>query len=159
LQVKHKDDKRPTSMKLVEEILLPNELMVEVWDKSRPIAADTAKVELYIRIKVALKPSYFIKHEHFELVRRIYGQEILFEHSKERTFVNNREKEAVFQELLNTFKKDLVPYLSKTVFPSNFALSKYWDIEKNRYKYFSFLQDKPSSEDEDGNTDRDDTFS
>ncbi|MBM4271528.1 MAG: hypothetical protein FJ139_05140 [Deltaproteobacteria bacterium] len=148
MQVKHKDDKKPTAMKCVEEILLPNELMVEVWDKSRPIAADTTKVELYIRIKVTLKPSYFIKHEHFELVKRIFGNEILFEHSIERTFVNNREKEAVFQELLDTFKRDLVPYLSKTAFPGNFALSKYWDIEKNRYKYLSFLQDKPLLEDE-----------
>lgn len=159
MQVKHKDDKKPTAMKLVEEIPLPNDLMVEVWDKSRPIAADTTKVELFIRIKVALKPSYFMKHEHFELVKRIFGHEILFEHSKERTFVNNKEKEAVFQELLSTFKRDLLPYLSKTVFPGNFALSKYWDIEKNRYKYFSFFQDKTSAEDEEENIGDGNTFS
>lgn len=149
MQVKHKDDKKPASMKLVEEIPLSNNLTVEVWDKSRPIAADTTKVELYARTRVPLKPSYFVKEEHFELVKRIFGNELVYEHTKERTFVNNRDKEAVFQELLRTLKRDVLPYLAKPSFPGSFALSKYWDIEKNRYKYTSFFQEESSSEGED----------
>jgi len=122
-------------MKLIEEISLPNDLTVEVWDRSRLIAADTAKVELYIRMKVDLHPSYFIRPEHYEMVKKVFGSQIFFEHRKERAFVNNREKSAVFQELLESFKKDSLPYLSKLSFPRSFSLSKYWDIEKNRYKY------------------------
>ena len=131
-------------MNLVEQISLPNGLIVEAWDKSIPITADTTRVKLLIRINVELQPSYFIKSEHFELVRKILGPEIFFEYIKERSFVYNKENGTVFQELLNSFKKDSLPYLSKSSFPRYFALSKYWDIEKNRYKYHSFFEEKPS---------------
>ena len=131
-------------MKLIEEIPLANGLKVEVWDKSISIAADTTKVELFIRIKVELRSSYFTKPEHIELVRKVHGPEIFFEYKKERPFVNKKKKDEVFQELLDAFKKDSLPYLSKPIFPRNFALSKYWDIEKNRYKYRSYFDGKPS---------------
>lgn len=131
-------------MKLIEEIPLANGLKVEVWDKSISIAADTIKVELLIRCKVELKPSDFTKPEHFELVKKVLGPEFFFEYKKERSFVNNKNKDVVFQELLDAFKKDSLPYLSKPIFPRNFALSKYWDIEKNRYKYRSYFDGKPS---------------
>jgi hypothetical protein len=144
LQVKCKDDNISIIMRLVEEIPLSNGLKVEVWDKSISIAADTTKVELLIRIKVELRSSYFTKPEHLELVRKVLGPEIFFEYKKERPFVNNKKKDAVFQELLDAFKKDSLPYLSKPIFPRNFALSKYWDIQKNRYKYHSYFEGKPS---------------
>ena len=127
-------------MRLVEEISLPNHLTVEVWDKSRTIAVDTTKVGIFIRMKVELEPSYFIKPEHFELVKKILGLEIFYEYKMERTFVNNHEKDVIFQELLELFKKDTLPYLSKPSFPRSFAMSKYWDIEKNHYKYQSSFQ-------------------
>jgi hypothetical protein len=131
-------------MILVEEIPMPNGLIVEIWDKSVSIAADTTKVALLIRIRVELRPSYFIKADHYELVRKIMGPEIFFEQKRERAFVRDREKNVVFQELLDNFKKNSLPYLSKSSFPSSFALSKYWDIEKNSYKYRSFLGDNSS---------------
>ena len=42
-------------MDLVKEMPLSNHLVVEVWDYSRPIATDTTKVELAIKIKVDVK--------------------------------------------------------------------------------------------------------
>jgi hypothetical protein len=143
LQVKYKDDKK-VHMILVEEIPMPNGLIVEIWDKSVSIAADTTKVALLIRIRVELRPSYFTKPDHHELVRKIMGPEIFFEYKKERAFVRDKEKDVVFQELLDNFKKTSLPYLSRPSFPSSFALSKYWDIQKNSYKYSSFLGDNSS---------------
>jgi hypothetical protein len=131
-------------MILVEEIPMPNGLIVEIWDKSVSIAADTTKVALLIRIRVELQPSYFTKPDHYELVRKIMGPEIFFEQKRERAFVRDKEKDVVFQELLDNFKKNSLPYLSKSSFPHSFALSKYWDIEKNSYKYSSFLGDNSS---------------
>ncbi len=143
MQVKYKDDKI-FYMILVEEIPMPNGLIVEIWDKSVSIAADTTKVALLIRIRVELRPSYFTKPDHHELVRKIMGPEIFFEYKKERAFVRDKEKDVVFQELLDNFKKTSLPYLSRSSFPSSFALSKYWDIQKNSYKYSSFLGDNSS---------------
>ena len=135
---------RMAHMKIFEEIPLSNNLTIEVWDLSRPIAADTTKVEILIKIKVDLKSSYFIKPEHFECVKKVLGPQIFFEYRKERTFVNNCDRDAIFQELLDSFKRDSLPYLSKQEFPGSFAMSRYWDIEKNRYKYQSPLQVPPS---------------
>ncbi len=128
-------------MELIEEIRLPNNLKVEVWDQSRPIASDTTKVDLYIRLKVDLKPSYFIEREHYEKVRKVFGPEIFFEYRMGRAFVNSRKKDAIFQELLEMFKENTLPYLSKPAFPRNLVLSKYRDIEKNHYKYSTQLKD------------------
>ncbi|MGA3206748.1 MAG: hypothetical protein ABSE05_02865 [Syntrophales bacterium] len=135
---------KKSHMALVEKIPMPNGLTVEVWDKSVSIAADITKVALLIRIRVELQPSYFTKPDHYGMVRRIMGPEILLEYKKERTFVRDREKDVVFQELLDNFKKTSLPYLSRPSFPASFALSKYWYIEKNSYKYSSFLGDKSS---------------
>ena len=122
-------------MRLVEKILLPHLQTLEVWDLSRPIATDTTKVALFMSMKIDVHPSYFLQSEHFERVIEVFGPELFFEHRRERAFVKNREKDAVFQELLESFKKDMIPYLSKPMFPQSFARSKYRDIEKNRYKY------------------------
>jgi hypothetical protein len=115
-----------------------------VWDKSVSIAADITKIQLLVRIRVELQLSHFTKHDHYELVRKIMGPEIFFEHKKELTFMRNKERDVVFQELLGNFKKDSLPYLSKSSFPRSFALSKYWDIEKNSRKYSSFVGENHS---------------
>ncbi len=127
-------------MELVEVIPLPNDLTVEVWDQSRPIASDTSKVDIFFRMKVDLDPSYFINPEHYQLVKKVFGPQIFFEYRMERAFVNNREKDAAFQELLAAFKKNTLPYLSKPAFPRNLAISKHRDIEKNPYKYRLLFQ-------------------
>jgi hypothetical protein len=128
----------------IEKIPMPNGLTVEVWDKSVSIAEDTTKVALLIRIPVELRPSYFARPDHYELVRKIMGPEVLFEYKKERPFVRDRDKNVVFQELLDHFKKSSLPYLSRLSFPASFALFKHRDIEKNSYKYNSFLGDDSS---------------
>ncbi len=126
-------------MVLVEKIAMPNGLTAEVWDASVSIAADTTKVELLVKIGIKLQPSYFAKYDHYEIVRKIMGPEIFFEYNRERTFVRDEEKELLFRELLDNFKRTSLPYLSKSSFPRSFALSKYVDIEKNSYKYSPFV--------------------
>ncbi len=126
-------------MKLVEEIPLPNKLVVEVWDDSRSIADDTTKVALLIKINVEVKPEYFPHLEHFEQVQKIFGNEIFFEYKIERAFVSNQEKMNVFKELLESFKKDSLPYFARPQFPESFVLSKHMDIQKNPYKYRTHL--------------------
>jgi len=130
---------RKLHMILVEKIPMSNGLTAEVWNKSAAIAADTTKVELLVRIGVKLQALYFNKHDHYELVRKTMGPEFFFEYKRERTFVRDKEKDGVFQELLNNFKKNSLPYLSKSSFPRSFALSKYGDIEKNSLKYSSLV--------------------
>lgn|GEM_PF-188203 len=157
MQVKNKDDKRtapaaagglPSAQgvgpgpervermsRIVENVKLSNGLVLEVWDLSRPIAADTTKVELYIRVKVRFEESHFDDPGHCDLTRRVFGPEGVYEYRKERTFVNNADREAVFAELLSGFRADALPYLERADFPRRFSLNRYREICQNPWKY------------------------
>jgi len=121
--------------KLVEAITLPNGLVLEIIDKSRPIAMDTTKVEFIAQMVVTLEESFFSSREHFETTRKTFGQQITYIYRKERTFVGSGEKEAVFNELVDTFKRDTLTYLSRQDFSRRFALSKYREIQMYPHKY------------------------
>ena len=45
------------------------------------------------------------------------------------------EREALFNEFLANFKKDVLPYVSKEHFPKRFVLSKYQEMIKDPWKY------------------------
>jgi hypothetical protein len=122
-------------MECIDKIPMLNGLIVEVYDLSRPIAADTTKVVLLIKIEVKLEESFFSSWEQFDLTRKIFGDDLFFEYSMERTFVNNVEKQKTFNEFLEAFKKDSLPYLSHADFARRFSLSKYSEIVKNPRKY------------------------
>lgn len=122
-------------MGLVKEIPLSNNLVVEMWDHSRAITTDTTKVELAIKIKVAVKKEYFDNPGHFEMVTKAFGKEIVYEYRKGRTFVNRNEKEMVFNALLEDFTQSTLPYLDKPDFSSRFVLSKLSDIQKHPHRY------------------------
>jgi len=126
--------------RLIEEIALPNGLTINIWDASRVIAADTTSVVLIVTIRMELKPDYFPAADHYKLTTSVFGTEMLYEYRKERTFVKNDEVEPVFQELLETFKTDALPYLCRENFPQQFARSKHREIISNPYRYRQYLE-------------------
>lgn len=126
--------------RLIEEIALPNGLTINIWDASRVIAADTTSVVLIVTIRMELKPDYFPAVDHYKLTTSVFGTEMLYEYRKERTFVKNDEVEPVFQELLETFKTDALPYLCRENFPQQFARSKHREIISNPYRYRQYLE-------------------
>jgi len=132
-------------MNLVEEITLSNNLIMQVWDGSRAIASDTTKVELRIVIDIAVRKEYFNDPEHLQQVAAVFGPEISYEYTKERTFVDTTNREMVFNELLEDFRKDSLPYISRTDFPARFAMSKLRDIRQHPYRYHD-IPEKQASE-------------
>ena len=122
-------------MTLIEEIRLPNGLVAEIWDGSRLIAADTTTVVLVVKIPVALQEEYFEDPADCRKTAEVFGSPLLYEYRNERTFVHVGEREALFNEFLASFKKDVLPYVSKDHFPKRFVLSKYHEIVKDPWKY------------------------
>ena len=122
-------------MTLLEEIRLPNRLLAENWDGSRMIAADTATVILVVKIPVDLKQEYFEDSAAWRKTARVFGSPLVYEYRNERTFVHVGEREALFNEFLASFKKDVLPYVSKDHFPKRFVLSKYQEMIKDPWKY------------------------
>jgi hypothetical protein len=129
------------AMRLIETIPLENGLTVEVRDNSRPIAADTTKVELLFRVTVPLNPGDWSCPAHYETVRRVFGDTPRFEYRAGRSFVRSAAVEAVSQELRNAFRRDSLAYLSRPDFSRRFTLAKYREIEENPYRYREFLKE------------------
>jgi hypothetical protein len=122
-------------MTLLEEIRLPNGLVAEIWDGSRLIAADTTTVVLVVKIPVDLKEEYFEDPAACRKTARVFGSPLVYEYRNERTFMSVGEREALFNEFLANFKKDVLPYVSKEQFPKRFVLSKYQEMIKDPLKY------------------------
>jgi hypothetical protein len=122
-------------MTLFEEIRLPNGLVAEIWDGSRLIAADTTTVVLVVKIPVVLKEEYFEDPAACRKTAKVFGSPLVYEYRNERTFVHVGEREALFNEFLVNFRQDVLPYVSKELFPKRFVLSKYHEIMKDPWKY------------------------
>ncbi len=122
-------------MTLFEEIQLPNGLVAEVWDGSRLIAADTASVVIVVKIAVDVKPEYFEDPAACRKTIGVFGSPLVFEYRNERTFTPAADREDMFREFLDSFKKDVMPYLSKEQFPKRFVLSKYQEILNDPWKH------------------------
>ncbi len=135
-------------MNLVKKIDLPNNLVLQVWDKSRAIASDMTKVELRVVIDIAIKEEYFSDPEHFRKVVTVFGPETPYEYIKEKTFTDTTDRDAVFSALLEDFKRDSVPYLSRIDFPERFAMSKLREIQKHPYRYRDTLGEPDSPGDD-----------
>jgi hypothetical protein len=122
-------------MNLIEEINLANGLKLKIFDLSRPVAADTFKVEIYFQIKVDLKESYFASPQDYAQVKNIMGDELTYENKRVRSFVYEKDQDSVREDLINTFKNNSLDYVASVNFPQKLALSILKDIKKNPYKY------------------------
>ena len=124
-----------TQMELLEEIKLSNGLTLKIFDLSRTIAAKTVKVELSMQIKINLEKSYFADADDYDQVKNIFGEELTYDHKAERIIVPKENEDAVREELINTFKNNLLNYISSANFAQKLALAMLRDIKKNPYKY------------------------
>ncbi|MGV8058228.1 MAG: hypothetical protein AB2L12_09435 [Smithellaceae bacterium] len=124
-------------MKLIEEITLPNGLKLNIFDLSREIAAPTVKVEIAFKIDIGLDKAFFLSQVDYQQVKNIFGDKLVYEYTLERAYIKKEKGDAVREELINTFKNNLLPYLGVKNFAEKFALSLLRDIKKNPYKYRS----------------------
>lgn len=122
-------------MKLIETINLSNGLQLTIHDLSRRIAADTMKVELKFQVIINLLESFFASPDEYLTVKNALGDELTYEHIRERSFVNKEDEEAVRFDLLDTFKNNSLTYLSSPDFSKKMALSLLKDIKINPFKY------------------------
>ena len=122
-------------MELIEQIKLENGLTLKIFDLSRAIATNTVKVELSMQIKINLEVSYFADACDYDQVRNIFGEELTYDHKAERIIVPKENKDAVREELINTFKNNLLGYLCADNFSQKLTLAMLRDIKNNPYKY------------------------
>jgi hypothetical protein len=109
-------------LKLVEKIDLPNNLMLEFHDYSRRVAGDRWLVGLLARIPIEISEEDFAgrPQELYKDFLKEQGSVIYFDLKKERNFIDEKEKEQVFNQMLNELKEYALSYMGHKSFAKGF---------------------------------------
>ncbi|WP_457756326.1 hypothetical protein [Thermodesulfatator indicus] len=102
--------------RLVEKIDLENDLVLEIWDYSRRLAGDRWLVGMLAQIVVEAPPEAFSRRELYEVFCDEEEGKVYYRYRKERTFVDERECEALFEQLKSRFLEAALNYLSHPSF-------------------------------------------
>ncbi len=110
------------SLKIVEKIDLPNNLVLEFHDYSRLVAGDRWLVGLLARIPIEISEEDFTDRpqELYKDFLKEQGPVINFELKKERNFVDEKEKDQVFSQMLNELKESPLFYMGHKSFAKGF---------------------------------------
>jgi len=124
--------------KLIKTMDLKNGMQLKFYDNSRKLAGDRWLISLIIRMEIPVAEiSINDGHKSIEIVnniKEVLGEKILFEQKRERFFVAQSEKQAVFEELYDFFIDSVLGYLSNKAFPKRYVLKKYREkVEKESW--------------------------
>lgn len=104
----------------IKKIELKNNLIMEMFDCSRPIAGDRWQVVFEIRIDVALTPEYFsdacLSGIMLEDALTLLGDRTTYTYKKERNFIAEDEKPVVLENMEIDFLKTNLDYFSSAEF-------------------------------------------
>ena len=128
--------KKITSLKLIDRIGLPNNLILELYDYSRPVAGDRWLVGLLARIPIKVSKEDFASvaqdQRLYDEFIRDQGQTICFEMKKERNFIGQREKDQAFEQLLDELRQHALSYMGHRSFARRFIKQKVRDFEERQ---------------------------
>ena len=116
--------------KVIEQQQLDNGIELFLFDRSRVTAGDRWQVELKCEALVPIDGSYWdmMAQEDPKLlsvIRKILGEQLVFVATKQRNFVDAKEREAVLQEMVQQVYNSMLEYLKKPHFPQKFFKQKY----------------------------------
>jgi hypothetical protein len=122
---------------LIETIKLPNGLLLELWNQSRPMAGDRWLISLLAKVEVPVLPEHFSTLDNGEQACRdllaAYGNPLVFTQEKNRHFVDEKDSKDVLAGLCQRFKDNLLSYLGNPRFASLYVMKKYGDLQDRQY--------------------------
>jgi len=109
-------------LKIVEKINLPNNLVLELHDCSRLVAGDRWLVGILAGIPIKISEEDFADRpqELYKEFLKEQGPVIHFELKKERNFVDEKEKDQVFSQMLDELKENVLSYMGHKSFAKGF---------------------------------------
>ncbi len=123
---------------LIKTIKLKNKLTLNLYDESVKMIGDRWIVTLAARIKVAVDKAPAPKDPSSlpskDEIKKMLGNEVVFEQKSNRIFVDKNDKAKVLQELSDTFIENTLPYLSHAEFPQRFLAKKIKE-EKSKQRH------------------------
>lgn len=107
--------------RLIETKTLANGLELSIYDASRKIAGDRWYVAMVARVAV---PVCGVDTVPVGEARQALGDTVVFEQRRERNFIDDNERDAVFGDLCRIFSDGTGAYVAHADFPARFIKKK-----------------------------------
>jgi hypothetical protein len=124
---------------LIKTIELSNGLKLDFYDISRKLAGDRWYVGLIARIDIPLIDSLLtnqhLSHYSVEEIRNTLGESVRFQQKRERHYIDEREKDDLLNDLMDSFIKRTLNYLSLPDFPGKYILKEFQTYRKRKTWY------------------------
>lgn len=124
---------------LIKSIELSNGLKLDFYDISRKLAGDRWYVGLIVRIDISLIDSLLtnqhLSHYSVEEIRNTLGESVRFQQKRERHYIDEREKDDLLNDLMDSFIKRTLSYLSHPDFPGKYVLKEFQTYRKRKIWY------------------------
>ena len=123
----------------IKSIELSNGLKLDFYDISRKLAGDRWYVGLIARIDIPLIDSLLtnqhLSHYSVEEIRNALGESVRFQQKRERHYIDEREKDDLLNDLMDSFIKRTLNYLSLPDFPGKYILKEFQTYRKQKTWY------------------------
>ena len=125
--------------RLYKTIELENNQTLEIYDASRKIAADAYVVTMKAQMEVLINKTLFVTQPVADTkladIRAILGDRIVYNYKIERNMIMADEKDAVMENLVETFINNTGQYVCKSRFPEKLVLKEYRERIEKKNKY------------------------
>jgi len=114
---------------IVKNMDLENGCRLEMADVSRKLVGDRWVVTLEVRLHVPVSREVLAQAGEasgdLEAMRAVLGETAVYVQRKEKVFVDDQDRDAVFDTLCSQFEEGPMTYLSNPRFPGRFLLKQY----------------------------------
>lgn len=125
--------------KLIKTVDLENGLQLEILDSSRKIPGDRWQVELTVRINIPVRMLSPADNTQVDLnveeIMASLGENVCFEHKRERNFIHEDQKDDVLNDLIGSFVFSSIDYVSNPDFPKRYILRQHRENLKRKSWY------------------------
>ncbi|MFC1829354.1 hypothetical protein ACFL0O_07075 [Thermodesulfobacteriota bacterium] len=125
--------------KLIKTMNLENHIPLHFYDTSRKMAGDRWLVSLIVQMEIPVSEAMISGDrpsiENGENARQVLGEKVVFEQTRRRIFVDEKEKESVLEELIDQFQKSTLRYISRELFLKQYVLKVYREERKKQSWY------------------------
>lgn len=120
--------------RIIKTIDLENGQTLVISDLSRKISEDACVVVMKAKMEIKIGKELFcdtpLSDFKFQDILSILGDKLVYEYKIERNFIMDHEKDEVFDNIVETYIRNMGQYVAKPGFPGKFILKEY----KNRIK-------------------------
>ena len=129
---------------LIKTMELENGLKLDCYDISRKLAGDRWYVGMIAQIDIPLTDfslrNQQLSNYSIETIRNALGESLRFQQKMERHFIDEKEKDALLQGLMDSFIKTSLRYISHPDFPGKYVIKEFHAYLKRQTKHIDDLR-------------------